>query len=214
MTKEWVISLFDKSGHMVKPWAERGYKTLCVDRQHKMRRPKPGTLNVDLRTVGPLLVGLWDLGIRLDNIKMVFAFPECTHVTGSCAQDWKRVGKGLRALAGTIEQFATSTELVQLAGCDFLIENPAGAIRSHWRDWDFTFDPCDFTKYEPRDNYTKKTCAWVSEGFVMPEPARDESLGPPDDRIHKASSSVRGGRANFRSVTPMGFARACCEVNA
>lgn len=74
-----------------------------------------------------------------------------------------------------------------------------------------TFDPCDYTALEAADNYTKRTCLWAGGGFVMPPVQRDLTLGPPDDRIHKAPPSAQ--RANFRSATPMGFARAVFEAN-
>ena len=46
----------------------------------------------------------------------------------------------------------------------------------------------------------------------MPEPQRDLTLGPPDDRIHKAPPGP--DRENFRSATPLGFARAVFAANA
>ena len=45
----------------------------------------------------------------------------------------------------------------------------------------------------------------------MPVPAKDDTLGAPDNRIHFASPGPE--RANFRSATPMGFARAVFEAN-
>lgn len=45
----------------------------------------------------------------------------------------------------------------------------------------------------------------------MPQPAKDGSLGAPDNRIHFASPGPE--RANFRSATPMGFARAVFDAN-
>jgi len=77
---------------------------------------------------------------------------------------------------------------------------------------DYTFHPHHYTRYCADDNYTKLTTLRVGGGFVMPEPARDETLGAPDDRIHKAPPSDE--RANFRSATPRGFSRACYLANA
>lgn len=45
----------------------------------------------------------------------------------------------------------------------------------------------------------------------MPDQFKDWSLGEPDDRIHKAPPGP--ARADFRSATPMGFARAVFEAN-
>ena len=48
-------------------------------------------------------------------------------------------------------------------------------------------------------------------GFVMPPSCRDFTLASPDDRIHKAAPGP--DRANYRSATPMGFARAVFKAN-
>lgn len=45
----------------------------------------------------------------------------------------------------------------------------------------------------------------------MPKLARDFTLGDPDERIHRAVPGP--DRANFRSATPKGFARACFLAN-
>ncbi|MER2138203.1 MAG: hypothetical protein ABS909_10160, partial [Arthrobacter sp.] len=71
--------------------------------------------------------------------------------------------------------------------------------------------PADYTAYEAGDNYTKKTCLWTGGEFIMPQPAKDPALGAPDNRIHAAPPGPE--RANFRSATPMGFARAVFAAN-
>lgn len=45
----------------------------------------------------------------------------------------------------------------------------------------------------------------------MPPTFKDPTLGPPDDRIHKATPG--DDRANFRSATSMGFSRATFMAN-
>ena len=74
-----------------------------------------------------------------------------------------------------------------------------------------TFHPWEYAALEEQDNYTKKTCLWFGNGFVMPSKQPNGNLGLPDDRIHRAS--LGDDRANFRSATPMGFARAVFESN-
>ncbi len=92
-----------------------------------------------------------------------------------------------------------------------MVENPVSVISRIWRKPDYSFNPADYTGYAPEDNYNKKTMLWTGGGFIMPKPLKDESLGPPDDRIHRAPPS--DDRANFRSATPKGFARAVYEYN-
>ena len=91
-----------------------------------------------------------------------------------------------------------------------MLENPVSTISSYWRKPDYIFHPYNYTAFEPADNYTKKTCLWTGGGFIMPPP-KVKSNGNPDNRIHTAPPSDE--RSHFRSVTPMGFARAVFEAN-
>lgn len=100
----------------------------------------------------------------------------------------------------------------ELSGAPYFVENPVSVLASLFGPADHSFDPWQFTGFEEGDNYTKKTCLWTGNGFRMPAPCPDRSLGAPDDRIHKAPPGE--DRANFRSATPMGFARAVFEANS
>lgn len=200
------ISLFDYTGNMLKPWAEAGYECHLFDIQH------PHGVRYD-ESRG-MFTHSYDLAERglpdFDGVAFVSAFPPCDHLAVSGARWFK--GKGLRALEKSIAMFATAAEFCEATGAPYLIENPVSTISTYWRKPDFTFHPFDFTGYEPGDNYSKKTCLWTGGGFVMPQGFRDYSLGEPDDRIHKAAPGP--DRANLRSATPMGFARAVFEANA
>jgi hypothetical protein len=202
--KKTVISLFDKTGNAVRPWAEAGYQCFCYDIQH-FSEP---------RAEGNIMFVPWDAmqGAPAfpSNIEFVFAFPPCTHLAVSGARWFK--GKGLRALAESIEMFAVAAEICEASGAPYLIENPVSTISSYWRKPDHTFHPYEFTGFELGDNYTKKTCLWTGGGFVMPNGYRDPDAGEPDNRIHAAPPSDE--RADFRSATPMGFARAVFRVNS
>lgn len=201
------VSLFDYTGNMLKPWQEAGYECHIIDIQHLAGN--------SLREDGMHCHGL-DLLPRLDqffprgSVSFVSAFPPCDHLAVSGAR-WFR-GKGLRALQNSIGMFATAAEFCEESGAPYIIENPVSTISTYWRKPDFKFHPSDYTGFEPRDNYTKKTCLWTGGGFVMPEANRAEELGEPDDRIHKCAPGPE--RANIRSATPMGFAKAVFEANA
>jgi len=201
-----VVSLFDRTGNMVRPWAEAGYECFCYDIQHvHFRRERIGAGSIlfvpfDLSRVAPAVRG---------DEAAVFAFPPCTHLAVSGARWFK--GKGLRALADSIHMFATAAEFCEAAGAPYMIENPVSTISSYWRKPDHTFHPYEFTGFEPAENYTKKTCLWTGNGFVMPAPNRAAGLGDPDNRIHAAPPS--DDRGDIRSATPMGFARAVFLAN-
>jgi hypothetical protein len=201
-----VVSLFDKTGNMARPWAEAGYECVCYDIAHeqpRFERVGDGSIMFvpfDLMHRAPIITG---------KIAIVFAFPPCTHLAVSGAR-WFQ-GKGLRALAGSVQMFATAAEFAEASGAPYMIENPVSTISTYWRKADYTFHPFEYTAFDLNDNYTKKTCLWTGGGFVMPEKATNRYLGEPDNRIHAAPPS--DDRADFRSATPLGFARAVLEAN-
>jgi hypothetical protein len=205
-----VISLCDLTGNMVKPWIEAGYSAVLVDPQHVTTRVEgpvtkfAGTVE-DVMEFAGRLIGSGD-------VAMVFGFPPCTDMAVSGARWFKtkyEADKLFQAKAVMVaEQCRT---LGRLSGAPWFVENPVSVLASVFGKPKHTFHPADYTKYEPGDNYTKKTCLWTGGGFIMPASAKDETLGAPDNRIHFASPGPE--RANFRSATPMGFARAVFEAN-
>ena len=198
MTLGLVVSLCDKTGNMVRPWAEAGYDCLCIDTCHPLRSgTQDGTITFswgDVRSITPA-----DLGAPV----IVFAAPPCTHLAISGARDWQR--KGLRALIDALEVVESCRRLCEWYGCPWMLENPVSRLSTCWRKPDHLFDPCDYG-----DPYRKRTCLWTGGGFVMPpkrpvpatEGSRMHLMGPSPDR------------AAHRSATPMGFARAVFEANA
>jgi hypothetical protein len=198
------IFLYDKTGIMAEPWRDAGYRCICYDVQHAGRSVRDG-----------IIFQHWDalLGVPTlppdSLVEFSFAFPPCTHLAVSGARWFK--GKGLRLLSQSIEMFGVAAEFCEELGAPYGIENPVSTISSYWRKPDFTFHPHDFTGFEPEDNYTKKTCLWTGNGFVMPEPFRAYGLREPDNRIHAAPPS--DDRGDIRSATPAGFSRAVFLAN-
>lgn len=205
-----VISLFDLTGKALEPWRDAGYTCYAVDIQHPVVYDRGGITERDgIYFVRADLSNHWLPPCDRDQIAFVYAFPPCDHLSVSGARWFK--GKGLRALARSVQLFATAAEFCEWSGSPYLIENPVSSISSYWRKPDYTFHPHQFTGYCEADNYTKKTCLWVGGGFVMPTELKAD-LGEPDDRIHKAPPSAE--RANFRSATPDGFSRAVFLANS
>lgn len=206
-----VVSLFDVTGKMVQPWIDAGYEAWIVDVQHPVAYDTGGvTTDGLLHKVHADLTRPWLPPIDRDRIAFVSAFPPCDHLAVSGARWFK--GKGLRRLASSVSMFATAAEFCEWAGAPYLIENPVSNISSHWRKPDYTFSPHQYTGWVRADNYTKKTCLWTGGGFVMPPPFQDQTLGAPDDRIHKCPPGPN--RHNVRSATPEGFAAAVFDANA
>lgn len=205
-----VISLCDITGNFTKPWTDAGYDAVLVDPQHGMNTSDGQVTKLAL-TVEEALPHLAAL-VTTGRVAFVAGWPPCTHLAGSGARWWesKRAADPMvqaKAVA-VAEQCRT---FGQASGAPWLVENPSGALSQVFGKPDHTFHPWWFTALEPADNYTKLTCLWTGNGFRMPPRHFDLSLGEPDNRIHFAPPGRE--RANFRSATPMGFARAVFAAN-
>lgn len=198
-----VLSLCDKTGVMVQPWLEAGYRCMIVDIQH----PKGETVEGRLTKVGADITTWLP---PLTEYAAVFAFPPCTHLAISGARWFK--DKGLSALHEAIGLVEASRRIAEWSGAPWLVENPVGTLSTYWRKPDHTFDPNHYGGYLPNggDAYTKKTCLWVGGGFVMPE--RREVEATEGSRMHFVPPGPE--RANIRSATPEGFARAVFAANS
>ncbi|MGM4987374.1 hypothetical protein [Tardiphaga sp. 841_E9_N1_2] len=205
-----IIFMCDVSGHAAEPWAEAGWDCYCIDIQHSIRRDRVVQHGAGRITFAWGDVRSWSppAGVR-----PVFgvAMTPCTHVAGSGARDFrKKAGYFLR---DSLEYYESARHGFEWAGIPYMMENSVGVLSSipHIGKPDHYFDPSDYTRWCAEDNYTKKTCIWAGNGFVMPSEAKDETLGPPDNRIHFASPG--DDRADFRSASPRGFFRAMHAVN-
>jgi hypothetical protein len=198
----YVLSLCDRTGNMVQPWLDAGIPAVTVDMQDELN-PHPLRTHIkgDVRTFSlhrrPLIV---------------FAFPPCTDLAVSGAR-WYR-DKGLRRLIRALEIVEACRAICDDSGAPYMIENPVGTLSTYWREPDYAFDPCDYG-----DPYTKKTLLWTAGGFVMPPVVRPgDMFGAPTwvqpsqgSKMHKLPPTP--DRANLRSETPKGFARAVFQAN-
>jgi hypothetical protein len=206
--RDTVLSLCDYTGNFARPWVEAGYRAILVDPQHGVYY---GGLRVEKwpDTVDEALPAIADV---LPSLAFVAAFPPCTDLSVSGARWFEAKRQADHMFQAKAVAVAEQCRTIgRLSGAPWFVENPVSVLSSVWGKPDHYFDPADYTGWELDDNYTKRTCLWAGGGFVMPTPQRDASLGAPDDRIHKAPPSAE--RANFRSATPMGFARAIFEAN-
>ncbi|GHA15475.1 hypothetical protein GCM10007989_07810 [Devosia pacifica] len=207
--EDCAIFLCDRTGVAAEPWAEAGIECFCVDVQHSIRRPRrEGSINFvwgDVRSwtppqgYRPVFVGAW---------------PPCTHVSGSGARD-HATKRGLM-LRDALEIFEACRQAIAWSGAPGFLENPVGYFSTvpHIGKPAHYFHPSDYTGWCADDHYTKKTCIWPMNGFVMPEKFTAPHLAdvPPDDRIHKASPT--SDRGDIRSASPRGFCRAVFNANA
>lgn len=199
-----VLSLCDRTGNMVKPWADAGYICWCLDIQHSNGTHTHGNIvkiGADILT--------WRLPVNVQ-YAIVFAFPPCTHLAVSGARWFK--GKGLNMLASAIRLVARCAEIADQSNAPWMLENPVGVLSTHWRKPDYSFDPSDYAGYldDPaEDAYTKKTCLWTGNNFVIPD--KRPILPYKGSKMHRLPPSL--DRANIRSETPNGFAKAVFIAN-
>ena len=198
-SKGVIISLCDRTGSMVEPWASAGWECLCIDVQHSMQTDKIKD-NItkhweDVRNLTPA---------GLPKPAAIFAFPPCTHLASSGARWFKR--KGLRAYIDGLELIDKCRELCEWFGCPWMIENPIGRLSTAWRKPDSMFQP-----WEYGDLWRKRTCLWHGGGFKMPKPTHKEEPEGVTDLIWRMPPGPE--RANKRSITPPGFAKAVFKAN-
>lgn len=214
--RDAVISLCDKTGNMVRPWAEAGCICICVDIQHSIRATRGSKHKVEALEGGGeihLVYGdarSWkpsQFNKRFfDNYRIVFVscFPTCTNLAGSGAQDWEL--KGLAMLTDGLMLFNSCEQIADWSGAPYQIENPVGTIPAHHRKPDYYFQPWFWG-----DLYQKKTCLWTGNGFVMPQA---DFITKPEGVTQKIWLESPGPeRQDIRSETPEGFAKAVFEAN-
>ena len=201
-----VLSLCDRTGQFVRPWADAGFQCYCVDLQHEAV-----TREGNITYLPYDVLKLTHNGQSLCNWlpwSFVAAWPCCTNLSGSGARWWQ--DKGLSSLVEAMALVDACRLIAEQSGAPYLIEIPVGALSSHWRKPDHLFHPYEFGGYDggSNDGYTKKTCLWTGNGFRMPTKMPIE-LAEDHNRIHMMPPGPE--RANARSVTPAGFARAVFE---
>lgn len=215
-----VWSLFDGSGIMGLPWAERGHDVYCFNAssanhgEYTVRMNHPKIHYVEMWIDEDFVVNAAAAGAPVPGI--IFAFPDCTELAVSGA---KHNHRGLQSVrnAKMIEEIAGEYDV------PWLVENPVGKMSTEWRKPDYYFHPYHYGGYmtgqeetfhprmPARDAYTKKTCIWAGGGFVMPEVKPVEHIGKFWGWAYLGGKSAK--TKQLRSLTPRGFATAVFEAN-
>jgi hypothetical protein len=207
-----VISLCDRTGNMVRPWAEAGCECWCVDIQHSIRKDRTERVGAGLIHFVWGDVRSWRMPkAAIGRVIQVFAFPPCPHLTCTAARDF--IKKGGWMLADAVQLFDACEVAASFSGAPYMIENPATSrLNTHRRKPDHKFHPWEYAGYLPdieTDNTMKLTGLWTGNGFVMPPPIS----APPPHRQDCWMATPSDDRADTRSETPMGFAKAVFQAN-
>lgn len=226
--KKVVWSLFDGSGIMGLPWAERGCEVICFNAdsgnhgEYAVKMNHPNIRYINMWIDKDFIIKAELLGLPKPDI--VFGFPDCTLFAQSGSQHERDDAEMKYALecAKVVQQIGEQYEI------PWMIENPVGAMSKpeNLGKPHFYFNPRDFGlylfkeegSYHPKmpvqDGYTKKTCIWCGNGFNRPEP---KPLPKEEGLWFFWGWKFLGGKGaktkQLRSLTPRGFARAVYMAN-
>jgi hypothetical protein len=220
MKPKIVVSLFDESGNMVRPWAEVGYRCFCFDIINKDEdRDGIHFMGVDLRDESVVS--------QIQKLKpdIVFGFPPCTDLAVSGARHFaEKERKDPLVFQKAMDLVMVVPEIGK--DCPWMFENPVSIISTRYRQPNFMFDPYEFGGYLPeddvhpvypeyfksRDAYNKRTCIWTGNNFKKP---KKKPVDKPEG--YSTTFYKLGGKSaktkRIRSTTPRGFALAVFEAN-
>lgn len=206
VNRDVCIFLCSKTNIMAKPWAEAGYQCYCVDVQHSIRRDRAEQVGQSGGTIHYVWgdVRSWLPPIDPARIAFMFAFPPCTHLSLSGARDYRK--KAGWCLADALQIFDSCMLACRYSGAPFGVENPKSRLSTHRRAPDHKFQPWNYG-----DLWLKETWLWTGNGFKMPPFLHASQPDGVTAKIWLASPS--DDRADIRSETPPGFARAVYEAN-
>ena len=228
-----VISLYDYTAEAVRPWAKAGYECFCFDIQHN------GT---EVEQVGKGLIHYRNADLHdLETIEAIYeefkgqdvvfglGFPVCTDLAVSGAAHFKHKAEADPDFQVKAVSYAKWCDaLFNMLEVPYMIENPVSVLSTQWRRPDYSFHPFEYGGYiddadaihpkwseyiAPKDAYSKKTCLWTGNGFIMPtkKPVDCESYG--SSTQHRKLGGKSQKTKNIRSATPRGFAIAVMEAN-
>ena len=208
-----VVSCFDLTGTMVKPWAEAGYECHIVDIQHPQKCATEGNVTkwgMDVYEWEPVFFS--QHSDKVERVLFASFSPPCTDLAVSGARWFEQKesdNPGTRERAMSLVYW--SDRMGKKFGCPYFIENPVSVISSEWRKPDCFFHPYEYGGYVggSGDGYTKKTCLWTGGQFSLPPKKAIPLDKKTSERIWRMAPSAE--RQNLRSKTPLGFAQAVFE---
>lgn len=220
------ISLYDESGNMLRPWAEKGYECHMFDLVGKPREESVGKGRLIWHCSDVMLPETLAFILQLKPY-FVFGFPPCTDVAVSGAAHFeKKFREDPFSMVKAADLAKRVAEIGAACGAIWAFENPVSMLKHFCGDPDYKFHPWEFGGYlpeddihprwpeyiAPRDAYPKETWIWASKSFVFPSKA--PVYCPPG---WSKQATQLGGKSEktkqIRSETPRGFAKAVFMAN-
>jgi hypothetical protein len=224
MADKVVLSFFDYTTNILKPWARAGYRCFAFDLKHPEVPVTEGNITrvrCDIARPMPQkeIYKMLKL-IYWDDLPIAFTcyFPPCTDLSAVGVQWWpEKRRKNPSFQEEAMEAVYLSRDLGEFFGAPYFIENPGGAIARMWRPADYRFDPDEFG-----DPWKKRTFLWCGGGFKMPAATvafRPVGAVSSHDLQKKELSGIIPDHAKLnckssrRAITFPGFAQAVKEAN-
>lgn len=162
--RDTILCLCDLTGVMARPWVEHGYQAVLVDPQHGCDHEDGAYLKLAC-TIEEAFDQISVL-VRSGRLAFVAGFPPCTDMAVSGAQWFARKYEADHMFQAKAVSVAEQCRVIgEMSGVPYMVENPVSVLSRVFGKPSHTFDPCDYTAYEPLDNYTKKTCLWTGGGI-------------------------------------------------
>lgn len=211
------------------PWAQAGHQVYCFNADEgnhgsyepvRMRHENIHYVNIwideSFNPIGMVLNANTPQRDVIISPDIIFAFPDCTEFAVSGA-------KHKYAGVSSFKNALMVKRIADVCGAAWMVENPVGKMSTLWRKPDHYFNPFEYGGYMSgfeesfhpkmpgRDGYTKKTCIWSGNGFVMPKKIPVPHIGKFWGWAYLGGKSSK--TKQLRSLTPRGFARAVYEAN-
>jgi len=230
-----IVSMFDESGNALRPWAVAGHQCHAFDWvnvPHIERFASGGSIEYHWADFTDIRCVMSVISLRPD---FVMGWPDCTHLAVSGSLHFAdKLAKDPDIQRNAVRLARTVEFVGMMTGAPWMAENPVSMLSSMWRKSNYRFDPCHYGGYlpsddvhprwpeyiPPRDAYTKKTCIWSGNGFVMPPRMPVDPIVIEYENGVKGSPqfSKLGGKSKktkqIRSEGPRGFLNAVFYANA
>lgn len=153
--RDTILCLCDLTGVMARPWVEHGHQAVLVDPQHGCDHEDGAYLKLAC-TIEEAFDQISVL-VRSGRLAFVAGFPPCTDMAVSGAQWFARKYEADHMFQAKAVSVAEQCRVIgEMSGVPYMVENPVSVLSRVFGKPSHTFDPCDYTAYEPLDNYTKK----------------------------------------------------------
>ncbi len=213
-----IISLFDKSGIMLQPWADAGHNCYAFDNdtyEGQYNNVNYVHFNLECLLYSPLITitelidwmtGKFDGHKAPENIPdIIFSFTPCTDLSVSGARHFEaKRNKDPEFQLKAMQLFRTADRLAKICGdVPWITENPVSVAATMWRKSNEYYHPYEYGGYlpendihpkwpeyiPPRDAYPKKTGAWYGNGFIMPKKKPVKPVHSGNDNFANCSQS-------------------------